>query len=480
MADFVPSETGSTTASSGTALDAVVFDRLMMNFAPFEASPTIMVGVSGGADSMALCLLAHDWAVARGGKVLAVTVDHDLRSGSANEARWVGDALSKLGIEHIVKRWTGPKPVGAVQEKARDARYRILDDLMKTRGIYHLLVAHHQDDQAETIAMRQQRSTGVMGQAGMSSRRYLRNGRVLRPLLFVAKADLVATLQSRQQDWIEDPSNQNPAFERVRVRQSLATLPDTQTATKDRLLMEYQIGALLARSVTLLPNGVGIIARDPFFDDTADRTAAIYALGQVIRTVRGAGYMPAIDPLSDALSRFGDNPSARISLGGGVLHGRQGQILVYREIGRMDAQPMPITTESFGQTSPVYWDNRFEWVPDTGDFAPDDGLMIGPLELCDVFHTKAFRAALRAIAPFIGNLPRAALASMPALYDKEGLRSVGGLEVSELSDVLSAAGSEWPLGRGKFAFGGRWRFAPQVPMWESGFKLPQKPDNRLA
>ncbi|WP_289079362.1 tRNA lysidine(34) synthetase TilS [uncultured Thalassospira sp.] len=488
MTDSVPNRSEHAAASSGTPLDAVVFEKLMAEFAPFEAAPVVGVAVSGGADSMALALLTHEWCQARGGAILAITVDHGLRADSAQEAQWVGDQLSEHGIEHVILRWQGTKPSRAVQEQARRARYDLMDQLLADRGILHLLVAHHAGDQAETIAMREMRGPTPLGQAGMSARRFMKHARVLRPFLAVNKADLVATLQSRHQAWVEDPSNRNEKFERVRVRNQLADDPGPSRhradIARERRTLEQSIGRLLAGFVTLHGNGVALCARSLFMTGHHDDTARIYAVGQVVRTVGGAGYMPAFDSLAGALARISENPSARLSLGGCVLHARRDQVCVYRERGRLDGaavhQAVTMDVSADVKTGSVCWDNRFELLLNRADFGGLIDPWIGPLDLCDVFHTKAFRAALREIVPFIGNLPRAALASMPALYDKEGLRSVGGLEVSELSDVLSAADCEPPSGRGKFAFGGRWRFAPPVPLWESGFKSSPKPDNLLA
>ena len=484
MIGNVPSSNDHNTASGGSPLDAVVFDGLMTAFAPFEAAPQLLVGVSGGADSMGLALLAHDWCQARGGHVIAVTVDHGLRKAAADEAQWVAEELQCRKIKHIIRHWHGEKPTGAVQEKARQARYQIFDDLMRETGIFHLLIAHHAGDQHETIAMRRDRGTGPMGQAGMSARRYLRHGRVLRPLLGVPKVDLVATLKARGQAWIEDPSNKDDKFERVRVRKALKAgasgVPDATADTSVRHDLERRVGRLLSASVTLHANGVATLDPDALFDPGSIADTAVHALGQVVRTVGGAGYMPAINKLQGALDRLGADKTARISLGGCVLHGRKGVICVYREFGRMAQEPIELDAESRIDFGAVRFDNRFDWRADVAGLAAQSRLWIAPLGLCDVFHSKSFRRALREIAPFIGNLPRAALASMPALYDKEGLLSVGGLEVSKLSDVLSAAGCERPPGRGLIASGGSWQFAPRVPLWESGFKSSPKPDNLLA
>lgn len=472
------------TASGGTPLDAVVFDKLMMSFAPFETTPRLFVGVSGGADSMALALLAHDWCLARGGQAIAVTVDHGLRKEAADEARWVASELARYGIAHITKVWQGAKPTGAVQEKARQARYQIFDDLMRDTGVFHLLIAHHAGDQRETIAMRQDRGLTVLGQAGMSARRFLRHGRLLRPLLGIRKNDLVATLMARGQGWIEDPSNRDEKFERVRVRKTLGTKPtsvfDGQQDIARRLSLEKHIGRLLAAAVSVHACGVAIVDPKVLLAPGVDTDTAMHTLGQVVRTVGGAVYMPAMEKLRGAIDRFAADVSACISLGGCILHGRKGGICVHREFGRMVQGPITLDTESLPKSMVVRFDNRFDWQADDACVSRQSRLWIGPLGLCDVFHTKSFRAALREFAPFIGNLPRAALASMPSLYDKEGLLSVGGLEVSELSDVLSAAGCGRPLGRGLIASGGSWQFAPQVPLWESGFKSSPKPDNLLA
>ena len=471
-------------ASDGTPLDAVAFAHLIDGFAPFETDPVLAVAVSGGADSMALALLAHEWAQTRGGKIVAMTVDHGLRSDSAHEAKWVGQALSAHGIDHIVLPWLGDKPSGAVQERARIARYDLLDQACATHGILHLLVAHHLDDQIETIAMRDSHGTKPMGRAGMSSRRFLKSVRLLRPFLSVAKNDLIATLKARGQDWVEDPSNQNPKFERVRIRKDtrITVAADQEDITSDavqtRLALEETIANVLARSVMILPVGIAVVDTAGIYR-SQDRDVRCYALGQVIRTIGGAAYMPSFDALANLLGATYNDASHRSSLGGCVIHRKSDRIYIFREVGRMDKTPMVIDPDVLRSGRCVRWDNRFEWAALSPVFPPLAGIWIGPLALCDVFHTKAFRAAFGEIVGFIADLPRAALASMPALYDKEGLRSVGGLEVLTLSDVLSAAGCVTSQSRGGNAIDGRWRFAPRTPLWESGFNRYRNPSAYL-
>ena len=155
--------------SADSPIGAAEFAALLDPLGPFEPAPLLAVGVSGGADSLALVLLADRWARARRGSVLALTVDHALRDGSAAEAAQVGHWLAARGIAHEVLRWDGPKPATAIQETARAARYRLLGQRCAGTGILHLLLAHHRDDQAETVLLRRAQGSGRDGLAGMAA-----------------------------------------------------------------------------------------------------------------------------------------------------------------------------------------------------------------------------------------------------------------------------------------------------------------------
>jgi len=122
----------------------------------FDARPFIAVAVSGGPDSLALTILADRWARERGGRLAALTVDHQLRSESAEEARLVGGWLAARGIAHHVLVWTNTKPATGIQKAARAARYHLLAEWCRAQGCLHLLTAHHREDQAETSLIRRQ------------------------------------------------------------------------------------------------------------------------------------------------------------------------------------------------------------------------------------------------------------------------------------------------------------------------------------
>ena len=169
--------------------------------------------------------MAAAWAAAENRPAVAVaSVDHGLQPGSNVIAQNVVAAAARLGLSGCVLTWTGPKPQRAIQERARDARYRLLETYAVKIGASHIVTAHTLDDQAETLMFRMARGSGLSGLRGMapSSRR---SGFVyVRPFLATPKAELVAAC--RQNHWLfaDDPANQNQFFARARWRALLPTL----------------------------------------------------------------------------------------------------------------------------------------------------------------------------------------------------------------------------------------------------------------
>ena len=150
------------------AITADHFNELMTACLPDGAGGDVAVAVSGGADSMALCLLAQGWAKAQGVRLFALTVDHGLRADAAAEARQVGQWLSGHDIEHHVLGHEDPPPRANIQAWARELRYRLMEDWCAQHGVPLLLVAHHLEDQAETLLLRLARGSGVDGLAAMA------------------------------------------------------------------------------------------------------------------------------------------------------------------------------------------------------------------------------------------------------------------------------------------------------------------------
>jgi len=192
--------------------------------APLAAHDALLLAVSGGPDSVALALLAARWPLRAQKRVEIATVDHGLRPESAQEAAQVGEWARALGFAHHILRWEGEKPRTRIQERAREARYRLLCACAHGLGASAIVTAHHADDQAETVLFRLARGSGVAGLAAMAAESRVDGLALLRPLLDFRKAALEHICAEAGHPYFRDPSNENPAYARARLRRLAATL----------------------------------------------------------------------------------------------------------------------------------------------------------------------------------------------------------------------------------------------------------------
>jgi tRNA(Ile)-lysidine synthase len=210
-------------ATDADSLDDGRIDTLL---APFGGH-SLLIAVSGGPDSTALLVMAAEWAARRGAAPpAAATVDHGLRSGSAAEAQAVGALSARLSVPHATLLWTGAKPSTRLQEKAREARYRLLLDHARAIGANAIVAAHHADDQAETVLFRLLRGSGLAGLSGMEAESRRDGILIIRPLLGVPKSALLAFCRSRGAPFVEDPSNVDRAYARTRLRALMAAMAE--------------------------------------------------------------------------------------------------------------------------------------------------------------------------------------------------------------------------------------------------------------
>ena len=333
-------------AELAAALDAV---------GGFETRPLIAVAVSGGPDSLALVILADRWARARGGRAWGLSVDHRLRPESAAEAETVALWLHDRGIAHETLAWTGDKPRSGIQAAAREARYQLLAGWCRARGVLHLLTAHQREDQIETHLIRRRAGSGSDGLAGMSAVRELSGCRLIRPLLSVPRARLIALLAAEGQPFLRDPSNQNPAFERARLRRESTPADDiflqTRAYGQRRTEREARLARRLARSVAVHPAGFALLDRAALL--SADAETAERLLGRVALSVGGSRYMARLARLTRLRAGLAAAPERARTLGGCRFVPWRGQLLVLRELA---AASPPARLEP-GRC--LMWDGRF-------------------------------------------------------------------------------------------------------------------------
>ncbi|UNM06357.1 MAG: tRNA lysidine(34) synthetase TilS [Holosporaceae bacterium] len=194
------------------------FSASMEALGPFEKEPHIAVAVSGGMDSLALTFLAEAWVRKQNGKLTLFHVNHGLRKASTEEAEKVSKWMKSRGHTVHVLSWNpSEQPTTRIQERARHARYNLLDRACQKHNILHLLTGHHKDDDIETFLMRKEKKSSDYGLAGMSRLTYLAHCRLLRPLLSISKKNLETVIEDHP--YIEDPSNKNTSFKRAALRE---------------------------------------------------------------------------------------------------------------------------------------------------------------------------------------------------------------------------------------------------------------------
>lgn len=377
-------------------------DRLRAACAGLER---VGVAVSGGGDSVAALVLAV--AALGPARVFAVTVDHGLRPEAAVEAAGVAALCARLGVGHDVLRWEARPGRGNLMAQARDARLALIGDWAHGR-VDAVIVAHTLDDQAETVLMRLARGSGVDGLSGMKERRVAGGVLWLRPFLTVRRAALRAALRVRGIPWVEDPSNADPRYLRVRARRALAALADlgieaeglAATAARmarARVALEAEAQRALEAEVRaragVLEIGAGLGALAP---EIRDRV-----LAHLLMDLSGAAFRPRLEALQ-GLWEAGQG-----TLAGCVLEPRAGGFLLYREARAVAGLRAPVG---------ALWDGRWRAEGPAGA-----GVEIAALGEAGLLRLS--RQAQEGLHPHWREtgLARAALAGLPALWRGEAL-----------------------------------------------------------
>lgn len=356
-------------AEAGDTEDSFSADKLRQLFHGLAATSGVAIAVSGGSDSMALLHLALEWrkTLQDGPRLVALTVDHGLREGSAAEARAVAEHCVRFDIEHHTLQWEGEKPATGIQAKARTARYDLMTEWCRKNGVAALLTAHTADDQAETVLMRSRRTKSAESLAGIWPERQWQGIRVLRPLLTVRRSELRRYLAAKGVRWIEDPSNENERFERVRARRQLASSDVPELAeTAERAREKIQADRARAWNFIachVVAGAAGELRLPLVAVSALSVEERLYLCRFLVVALRGAVVAERAELLRLA-EWLGRSTAGRRTLNGLVFQKRRDDIIMGREPGRIPALWQKIQ----GQ---MVWDQRFL-------ISAPEGAKIGP------------------------------------------------------------------------------------------------------
>jgi tRNA(Ile)-lysidine synthase len=389
------------------------------------------LAVSGGGDSMAMLHLARAWARPMGVQLWVVTVDHGLRAESAAEAAMVARECADLGLPHCTLRWQDRDGTGNLQAAARAARLRLISGW---RGrVRHVCFAHTEDDQAETVLMRLARGSGVEGLSGMRSARRVADvpggacppgegvpppaapgetgWTLLRPLLGTTRAELRHYAKVLHIPYADDPSNDDPGYDRVKARQALAALAplglDARRLSATAEAMARARLALEARAREAARDIVRYEAMHLIFDRDGmavlDADTALRLFAAALQWTTGAAYRPRLASLERTLDEALAGRSA-------TLMGCQ--VTVTKTRLHIAREPRTVAgLEQDASCTEARWDNRWAFsgpIP-TGATV----CALGPEGLAQIERPAA--------------LPAAVLHAMPAIWQGKTVISVPGL-----------------------------------------------------
>jgi tRNA(Ile)-lysidine synthase len=395
-------------------------------FAPLAAASKIALAVSGGGDSLALLDCIDRWRRnrPRPPDIVVLTVDHGLRESSADDAKAVVAVAKKRRIKAEILRWTGEKPKGDVEGAARAARYRLLVGRARSAGASHLLLAHHRDDQAETLLLRLARGSGLFGLAAMRKEIAAGDVTIFRPFLDIARARLQETIAVARLVPAEDAMNTDPRFARARLRRIMPLLAADGidaaglAATARRLAQAAEtIDAVASRLIDMAveTDALATAAIDPALLLASPGEIRLRSLARILIAVGGDDYPPRFERLAALLRDMeGHDGSSRFkrTLAGAVIEWREGRFVVYRECGRAGLPETPVNSGFAG-----IFDHRF--LVEVGAGAPA-GLKLAALG----------EAGRRAIGLRPGPVPTGVLAALPALWLRGTVQAVPTLDYS--------------------------------------------------
>ena len=305
-----------------------------------KINENFVVAVSGGPDSLALSFLAKIYSIKNCLNVKYLIVDHKLRNNSSSEARYVQKQLKKYSIKLDILTWHGVKPKKNIQSIARDKRYKLLIDKTKKFKTKNILLGHHLDDLFENFFIRILRGSGLNGLVSLDQKTQVTKVNLLRPLLNFDKKDLIYISKYIFGSFVEDQSNKDDKFKRVKIRNFLKQL-ETEGLDRNKFLLtvknlkfanesiDFYTKKNLTKNISFLKKKKSIVLKEDFFNHS--REVIFRSFTEVIKIV-GKKYYPARGKKIDKiLSEINNKASFKVTLGGCIIKKVNQTIILSKE-----------------------------------------------------------------------------------------------------------------------------------------------------
>lgn len=391
-----------------------LFNRKLDSLIGLNQLKRLAIAVSGGSDSMALALLARNWATENTVALTILTVDHGLRPAAKQEAVIVSEWMKSFDLPHKTLVWKGPHPTSGIQNAAREARYELMATHCNEEHIQALLLGHQLEDQLETFLMRFSKGSGLEGLASMKEDSQQFDIRLVRPLLGFKRQELRDYLTVVNQPWLEDPSNESRQYTRTRVGSILSDLQALPGSSLTTI-------ALSAERVTRASEALHEITMQRFnkfcrlspygfiqFPFEAilgcPQEIGLRLLSRAISAVRGEHVPIKLLSLENIYLRlFEKELSASETIGGVQISKSATGCLVCREPGRVGLPEVLLA----GKTETI-WDHRFHVIDTAGEQDRDPLLTIkriGPTGWQHLQAANPSKEEVRLPAKVRNNLP---------------------------------------------------------------------------
>ena len=346
------------------AITNAEFSSLLKHSFVFETNPSVAISFSCGSDSLALLILMNDWIKKHKGLLTLIYFDHKLRKESYLESKYTKEISKKLGIDYKILMWNEKKPKTSIMQRAREIRYKKIINFCKQNGIMTVMTAHHLDDSLETYYMKKKRNADTPNLSGIPFKNTQDQVQILRPFINFRKSRLIRTCEKNKYKWLEDSSNQNESFERVKVRNIIASLSKNKRSrlysefkknSYENKFFEIQLAKFFIENIEFKEYGKFIINKKKF--KIQGKSFQIEVLKRILVTCSGSIYSPRSRSIKFFLDKFFKLENIKFTIHSCIIKSSPNKIFIFREyVKTKNLNPKQLIIK---KQASVIWDNRF-------------------------------------------------------------------------------------------------------------------------